>query len=367
VIHEASGGQGTDKVVVELVRRAHEEVDFTVVSRTLAVDLRSVVRWRRAPAPQAPYRRKMLTFLATGGWQTLRARADLVHVHGVGPTIANRVDLLTVHFSRQGFYEAAGVLPGGGVSPRLHAALERWCLRRASMLAALSEGSRRELAARFPTMRIVVTPNGVDAELFRPDRTERDAVRAALGVRDDETIALFVSNSWNQKGLGVIIEAIAQAEGGPLLWVIGYGDERHYRAACAERGIAERVRFLGVQSDVVRFYQAADLFVLPSLYEHASLAAWEAAATGLPVVGTRVHGIPELVGNEEAGILVQRTSGSVAAAIERLSSDRELRTRLGREARRRAAAYTWNRSIRGVLDAYRELLAERGVLPDLPT
>jgi UDP-glucose:(heptosyl)LPS alpha-1,3-glucosyltransferase len=299
----------------------------------------------------------MVTFLATGGWQTLRARADLVHVHAVGPTVPNWADILTVHFSRQGFYEAAGVLPGGGVSPRLHAALERWCFRRAKVLAALSNGSRRELAARFPSRPIVVTPNGVDTNAFRPDAKRRDAVRAAQGVRGGETVALFVANSWRQKGLGLIIEALAQTHRSLLLWVVGYGDARRYRAACVEQGIGERVRFFGVRLDVLRFYQAADLFVLPSLYEEASLAAWEAAASGLPVVGTRVHGMAELVGGEEAGILVARTPGSIAGALERLSSDRELRTRLCRQARKRAAAYTWDRSTRAVLDVYRELLA----------
>jgi glycosyltransferase involved in cell wall biosynthesis len=359
VIHEAAGAQGTDRVVIELVRRAHEKVEFTVVSRTLAADVRPLVRWCRAPAPQALHRRKIFTFLVTGGWRTLRARPDLVHVHAVGPTVPNRADILTVHFSRQGYYEAAGVLPGGGLSPTLHAALERWCFRRASVLAVLSGGSRRELTAHFPKARIVLTPNGVDADLFRPDAATREAVRASLGVGDDERVALFVGNGWGRQGLDLIIEALGQRERSPLLWVIGYGDEPRYRKECSDRGIGERVRFFGVQPDVLRFYQAADLFLLPSLYEQASLAAWEAAAAGLPVVATRVHGIAELVGDDEAGVLIERDPGSIAGALDRLCTDHQLRTLLGRRARKRAVAYTWDRSVRAVLDVYGELLARR--------
>jgi glycosyltransferase involved in cell wall biosynthesis len=75
--------------------------------------------------------------------------------------------------------------------------------------------------------------------------------------------------------------------------------------------------------------------------------------------------MPELVGDDEAGLLVEPTPASVARALDRLSSDVVLRTRLGGEARKRACTYTWERSIRCVLEAYREVLATREVLLDL--
>ena len=212
VVHDVAARQGQDRVVTELIRRAHDRVDFVVISRSLSEELRPLVEWRRAPAPAAPYRAKSGAFFVTAGLQLLRTRRDLVHVHAIGPTVANRSDLTTAHFIRAGFFEAAGIFGENGlprlrrVSPRAHLALERWCCRRAGMLAAVSEGSKRDLERFFPGIPVIVTPNGVDADRFRPDLEARQELRAAEGVTDEDVVALFVANSWSQKGLGVAIE-----------------------------------------------------------------------------------------------------------------------------------------------------------------
>ncbi len=87
-------------------------------------------------------------------------------------------------------------------------------------------------------------------------------------------------------------------------------------AALAERlGVGDRVRFLGYTSEVERCYRAADLFVLPTVYEAFCRAAHEAAACGLPVVAPPVNGIRELVGDDEAGIIAQRNPADFARAL----------------------------------------------------
>jgi glycosyltransferase involved in cell wall biosynthesis len=127
-----------------------------------------------------------------------------------------------------------------------------------------------------------------------------------------------------------------------------------YRTIARRYGVADRVSFIGVQAETTPWYQAADMLVYPSLYEAFSLAGLEAAAAGLPIVGTAVHGIRELVGAEEGGLLVERTSPSLAAALERLGADPELRGRLGAGAQRRASAYTWERTATAFLDTVAE-------------
>ena len=360
VAHEVSGEQGSGRVVRELVLRARDRVDFVVVARELAEELRALVEWRRVRAPASPYRTKLAVFFALGAIEVARARADLVHLHTIGPLVPNRCDLNSVHFIRAGFFEAAGIFGPDGLprlrrlSPSAHLALERWCDRRARLLAAVSEGSKRDLERFFPGMPVVVTPNGVDAERFSPDPAAREELRRAEGIGQDEVVALVVANSWSQKGVGVAIEALAAAPG--RLWVVGYGDAERYGARAAQAGVAERVRFFGTQTDVAPFYRAADVFLLPSLYEQASLAACEAAASGLPLVVTPVSGMEELVGAEEGGLFVERNPVAVAQALSRLAEDGALRARMGEAARRRAVEFTWERSVESILAAYERLL-----------
>jgi glycosyltransferase involved in cell wall biosynthesis len=94
---------------------------------------------------------------------------------------------------------------------------------------------------------------------------------------------------------------------------------------------------------------------LPTLYEQCCLSVYEAAAAGLPVVTTPVSGMEELVGADEAGLLVPRDPGAFAPALGRLAVDARLRRRLGETGRERAATFTWERAVEGILAAYREL------------
>jgi glycosyltransferase involved in cell wall biosynthesis len=354
VCHDAVGGTGVGNVITELLART-DEVDLVVFARTLAPELRGLVGFRRVPAPSRPYLLTASVFFVVSAVRLLFERVDLVHVHANGPLTARRADLLTVHYLRA----AANDALGGDVraTTRLHHAVEFWCARRARILAALSEGSRRELRARFPAARIVVTPNGVDGGRFRPDARARAAERAANGARDGDLVAVFVGNAWTRKGLHVAVEALAETAN-VVLWVVGWGDPRRLAALTERHRVGERVRFLGMREDVERVLAGADAFVLPSAYENHCLAVLEAAACGLPLVVTDVSGMAEHVGDDEAGFLVERTPAAVAAALNELAADPGLRERLGREARGRALDFTWERSLASVLAAYDQLLPE---------
>jgi UDP-glucose:(heptosyl)LPS alpha-1,3-glucosyltransferase len=233
---------------------------------------------------------------------------------------------------------------------------------RVRRLAAVSNGVLKELHAHYPRVPTRVAPNGVDIERFRPNPETRRDTRTDEDIGADDVVALFVGGDWDHKGLAVAIRALARATGdtaaGLWLWVVGKGDARRFRAVARQHGVEKRVRFFGARTDPERFYQAADVFVLPTLYETFSLAAFEAAASGLPVVAPRVSGIDELIGDDEAGIVVERSSEVVAAALSRLAADPDLRKHMGDEARRRASLYTWEHSVDSMLALYRELLGE---------
>jgi glycosyltransferase involved in cell wall biosynthesis len=287
----------------------------------------------------------------------------------MGAVVPNDADLVSVHHCHAGFRKGTGRLAPDGAPPlrRLNTALdraialaaERWCYRRGrtALLAAVSGGVERELSSSFAGIPIALTPNGVDLERFEPHAEVRTLLRREHGVDEQEIIALFVGGNWDLKGLAVAIEGLACARRGTptvRLWVVGAGDRDRFAVLAAQHGVADRVTFFGPRSDAERFYQAADVFVLPTLYEAFPLVALEAAASGLPLVATAAS---RVVVEAQVGIVVERTADAVGKAIAQLASDPTLRAQLGDAARRFASQYTWERSVESVLTLYEQLLA----------
>ncbi|MHB8185473.1 MAG: glycosyltransferase family 4 protein [Dermatophilaceae bacterium] len=374
VAHGVHEHGGMERAGAELIRRGSDKVDFIVVAADLALELRPLVqRWVHVRVARRPIPLKFVLFWLFAGRALRRVDADLLHT--VGAIVPNRVDIASIHFCHAGFLAANNSLAqtvapfprqaNTALSRILALASERWSYRpsRLRAFAAVSRGVAAEVTRHYPSIPVTVTPNGVDVERFRPDPEARAALRSAEAVGDG-VVALFVGGDWDRKGLGIAVEAISRvrADGHDLrLWVVGRGDEARVAALAEQFGVAPFIRFFGPRPDTERFYQAADLFVLPSAYETFSLVCFEAAGCGLPVVIPPISGAREIVGADEGGLLITRSSRSVADALLKLATDPELRARLGAEARRRASAYTWQRSVDSMMELYRELLAEREV------
>lgn len=364
VAHAVHDHGGMERAFAELVRRGHDRCRFVVFSAELEPELRPLVEWRRIRVPMRPIPLKNVAFALVAGLRLSRARVDLVHT--MGALVPNRSDFATVQFCVAGFRgKVRRLAPADsppvrrlntGLARRIGLWLERWCYRpgRVRALGAVSPGVADELRSHYPGLAVAVTPNGVDLSRFRPDEHERARLRREEGVEADELVAVFVAGGWDHKGLGIAIEALAEPGAGRIrLWVVGRGPEARFRAVAATKGVAERVRFFGARTDVERFLQAADVFVLPTLYESFSLVAYEAAAAGLPVVATQVNGIEDL-----PGLVVERTAPDVGAALARLAEEPELRRNLGAAGRRHAQSYGWERSVESVLGEYARLQGE---------
>jgi glycosyltransferase involved in cell wall biosynthesis len=373
IAHGIHDQGGMERACAELVRRGSERYRFIVYSSELDPQLRGSVIWKRIVVPRRPIPLKFLAFFLLAGVRLLRSSADLSQ--SVGAIVPNRVDLAAVHFCHAGFRERTGTLapPSRTLPRRINTTLarllaleaERWTYRpaRAQLLAAVSAGVADELQAHYPTVPTRVAPNGVDVHRFRPNPDTRNEMRLVKDLKPNDVVALFVGGDWERKGLKLAIEGLAvassQLEARLVLWVVGGGNERRFRVIAERNGVGDRVRFFGLRADPERFNQAADVFVLPTLYETFSLAAFEAAASGLPVVAPAVSGIDELIGNNKAGIIIERTPESVGHALARLAADPAVRARMGAVGRRRASEYTWERSVDAVLAAYDELLGDR--------
>ena len=210
------------------------------------------------------------------------------------------------------------------MAKQLSAALERWSYRpsRARLLAAPSQRTKRDLEQHFRGAEVVVIPNGVDTDRFSPDSDARRQLRTAEGVSDSEVVALFVGRLWHGKGLDISIEAMAamaSSWANLRLWALGGGDPGEFVRLAERLGVRDRVSFFGRREDAERFFQAADIFVSPSLTETFGLTCYEAAACGLPLVATSVGGVEEILGDGQAGFVAERTATAFAEAIDRKS------------------------------------------------
>jgi glycosyltransferase involved in cell wall biosynthesis len=141
------------------------------------------------------------------------------------------------------------------------------------------------------------------------------------------------------------------------LWVVGEGDRSRFEAVARRAGVSEAVRFHGSIPNTQDVYRAADMFVLPSLYEAFSLVTLEAASSALPIIVCEgVSGVAELIADTDAGLIVPRQPQAFAAALVKLAVDHGQRVRMGESARRRALAFSWDNSANQVRALYRSLL-----------
>lgn len=182
---------------------------------------------------------------------------------------------------------------------------------------------------------------GVDHGRFRPDARTRDHVRRELGVPDRDVVALFIGRITRDKGILDLAAAFALAArqtNGLTLWIIGPDEEGILDEVRRRLGEMEnRVTFMGFVTNPERFMQSADLLCLPSYREGFGTVVIEAAAVGIPSVASRIYGLVDAVVDGETGLL--HDPGDIPglrAALARLGSDSDLRSRLGQRARERA-------------------------------
>jgi glycosyltransferase involved in cell wall biosynthesis len=203
--------------------------------------------------------------------------------------------------------------------------------------AHLEDTIRSHLLSRELTH---VVPNGIDVEMFRPGAS-REA-RQWLGARDDAVLIVTLGRLSPDKGNDVALEAFARVPTDRVqLAIVGEGIHApHLQRLAGELGLGDRVLFPGpaAQSTVPDVLRAANLFWLPTVRDEAApLALIQAMATGLPVVASRIGGIPEAVA--AAGVLVPPGDAeALARATRPLVDDSGERARIGGEARRRAVS-----------------------------
>jgi glycosyltransferase involved in cell wall biosynthesis len=298
------------------------------------------------------------------GFERLGKARYLLRARRVASLVSERrPDILhALHLTSYGFLGALSgyhpyVLSAWGTdileAPRLtpfHNWLTRFSLAHADLITATGHNLAVATAQYAPQGRTVYeVPYGVDVSAFSPGAKDAEA-RVVIGT---------AARMSSEKGLRYLIEAfgiLRDRYGDRItLRIAGDGPERQRLQRLAGRLNVE-VDFAGwlEHERLPRFLQALDIFVLPSLYEGFGVAAVEASACGLPVVASKINGIPDVVADLETGILVPpREARALATAIGSLVDDPERRQWMGANGRRYVAEkYDWSKNMAGLARLY---------------
>ncbi|WP_031386120.1 glycosyltransferase family 4 protein [Desulfonatronum thiodismutans] len=238
----------------------------------------------------------------------------------------------------------------------LYPRLESKTVTSARLVVSNSEMVRREMERTYPQAahKLRVVLNGFDPRLFFPSTDPTKPPTQALNLPGNIPkpcrLFLFVGSGWQRKGLARALElltvynqAVMPNEPRGVLLVVGKGRPEQYRSLLRRWNLDSQVHFLGVRSELTRLYQAADVLVLPTLYDPFANACLEAMACDCPVLTTANNGAAEVIAHGRTGYVLKnslgndladavhwlrtaaRRPGEVAESVASLTVDREMR------------------------------------------
>ena len=306
---------------------------------------------------------------------------DLLHSHywmsgQVGLVAKDRWGVPLVHsMHTMAKVKNALLATGDTPEPSSRVAGESQVVRVADRLVANTSDEARQLVELYgaqPDDVAVVWP-GVDLAVFTPG--DRNAARARLGIPLDVNLVLFVGRIQPLKAPDVLLRAVSElverqssfgddvmlaVVGGPSGSGLEHPEYLHKLAA--DLGIADLVRFAppATQSELVDWYRASDVTVVPSYNESFGLVAVEAQACGTPVVASAVGGLTTAVHDGVSGVLIDgHNPTDYAQVLRRLLSDAQWREQLGRAGVERTRQLGWAQTADAMLDVYRDVMYAR--------
>jgi D-inositol-3-phosphate glycosyltransferase len=295
---------------------------------------------------------------------------DLIHSHYWLSAWAGRflhdwwdIPHVTMFHTVGAIKNAVGI---GETEPELRIKTEKCIIENSQRIIVATEREKADLM-RFcgaSPEGIAVIPCGVNMDLFQP--VDRQTARSQLGFASDEKHVLFVGRIEPLKGVDRLLKAIARLNNRSVrLRIIG-GDERsrqeleRLRQLAGGLGVQEQVNFLGVvrQSELPRFYSAADVCVVPSHYESFGLVVLESLACGTPVVAADVGAARAIIRQGKTGYVIPaNVPYRLAAKIARLLSGPESTTESVNSMRASIARYSWSNIATAMIAEYQNVIS----------
>jgi len=222
-------------------------------------------------------------------------------------------------------------------------ALEKKLFETTPLIIANSNMVREQIMHHYAVdrNRITIIYNGVDLKRFTPENRLmwRKSLRKSLSIPENSPVVIFVGSGFERKGLNTLIDSVPFIKKPELkVLVIGKGSIDKYSIQAKEQSISDKMLFLGPQREIEKYYAAADLFVLPTLYDPFSNATLEAMASGIPVITTKNNGVAELIMNGQEGYILDSLLNSEELA-GKISLVFETGDKMGINARRKAEAF----------------------------
>ena len=239
--------------------------------------------------------------------------------------------------------------------------------RRLKIVMPVSGLVQEEVVKRYGFLKdkILVNLPGVASERFLSlDRQQcRQEISFRYGISPEDVVILFVSMNFELKRLDLVFKGIVgmisqeKRKANLKLLVVGKGDVKRFGKLARDLGISDRVIFSGVTREVEKYYLAADIFAMPSMFDTFGIVVLEAMAAGLPVIITRNVGARDLVEQDVNGfVLSENPSVSEMVASLGLLMKREKRLQMGANGRKVAFRHSWDNLADRIADLYRGLV-----------
>lgn len=386
---KASGGISAG---IQLTRQIAEHCDASMYVMSDhdedVVDGRLRISLRRASNPLRHFERWIPRALTTMSWRPdieswLQEFApDIVHLHNPHPAgallmVAAASERLGIPYviSTHGFVEFNDFSLGYG-APRWQRPLLRQFVRRpliqvaqaaarVMMLSPYDEPILTGMGVRKERLGIV--PNGVDPFFLQAlSPAERERLVARFGLPRGVPLLLFVGNHTANKGLDVLLRALALMRRKCVAVIAGAirsrEENRRLIASCGLAVDDSRFKFTDflTKEELRGLYQSVDVFVFPSKADTLPLVILEAMGSSLPVVASNVGGIPFEVSDETGLLVPPGDAASLAAALDRVCASQDMREAMGKSGRRRVLDhFNWSSSAETAMAMYRAILVER--------
>ncbi len=357
--HERSG---LPRYCVELARRLGRTDDVYVFARTVEaqIPVKGVVRFPWSfHSKRIEYGPNTIVNSALLAMGKRALGLDVINTQGAELL---GFDVITAHGTWWGHFRSHAFL-----NPALGAELRKSVMplveranyrgKRYRKIIAVSELTRRELRETYevPDEDIVVIPEGVDLDRFRPDDGRRRAWRTKMGF-DGELVLLHVTTDFVRKGLRTIIQSLPLLSADTRLVVVGGEDPGPYLEEARRLGVAPQITFVRFADAIEDFYAGADIFVFPSHYEAFGLSLLEAMASGLPVICTSGLGAADLLTDCRDVLLLRAWDDPDELAAKANALGPDARQGMGNAARRTAELYPWDLTAARTREVYESCL-----------
>jgi len=286
---------------------------------------------------------------------------ELVHTHTPVASVCARLacrkkDNIKVVYTAHGFHFFKGAPLQYWI---LYYPFEKFLSKYTDVLITINQEDYERASNYFVAKKTVYIPGvGLDIMRFSVSSVDRSAIRAKLGISNQDRLLLSVGELSTRKNHEVVIKAISKLKDNRLKYFIcGRGPLQQYlQRLASELNVEDQVVFLGYRTDIADICQAADVFLFPSLQEGLPVALMEAMACGLPVVCSRIRGNTDLIEEGKGGFIPTPSDvDSYVEAIQVIFRDDKLRLNMGLFNKRRIENYSLEIVQKQLLDLYSEL------------